>query len=311
MYLKTRALLACSTVATASVAVACGGTGNVPGFDGDAGWGQGGGTAFGNTGAGDDGGGFAGVADGATGAERCTTLGATRGCCGSANAKQTCTGSLEFPVWGPCLDANGNTVTCSVGCVPREDGTGCDAGTDAAPPKPPPPPELCTNQDLNTEPEILVGYSPAAGQSVGLQGQVKVWVNDEHPPFIAPGEQVDPSTGAITAPGDRTATAPDGLLWEPALYIAPQTPQNGGTPHFPSWIKGWYNANPPNTSGGVQVPGMDPVPRGASLSEKYTGEDIWDVSSLGLSPGTYMGVFVVHDGDDDRAIGCVTIAIGP
>jgi hypothetical protein len=165
--------------------------------------------------------------------------------------------------------------------------------------------------DISTEPEILVGYSPAMGQTVGRNGQIKVWVNDENPPFIAPGELVDPNTGAITTPGDRTATAPDGLLWEPALYIAPQTPQNGGTPHFPQWIKGWYDNAPPNGSGGFQVPGMDPVPPGSMLAETYTGEDIWDVSSLGLAPGAYTAVFVIHDGDDDRAIGCVTIVITP
>jgi hypothetical protein len=166
---------------------------------------------------------------------------------------------------------------------------------------------------LNTEQEILVAYSPAVGQAAGPQGQIKVWVNDEHPPFIAPGEQVDPSTGAIAVPGNRTATAPDGLLWEPALYFAPQTPLNGGVPHFPQWIKGWYNNASPNFGAafGFQVPGMDPPPPGSTLAAKFTGEDIWEVSSLGLSPGTYTGVFVIHDGDRDRAIGCVTITITP
>jgi len=168
---------------------------------------------------------------------------------------------------------------------------------------PPPPPSLCCSS-LNTEPGILVAYSPAPGQTVGSGDQIKLWVNDEHPPFIAPGEQVDPTTGAVTMPGDRTATAPDGLLWEPALYFA-----NGGVPYFPQWIKGWYSNVPPSTTGGFQVPGMDPPPLGTRLMDKFTGEDIWDVSALGLSPGTYTAVFVIHDGDRDRGIGCVTIVI--
>jgi hypothetical protein len=54
---------------------------------------------------------------------------------------------------------------------------------------------------------------------------------------------------------------------------------------------------------------MDPAPAGTKLSERYTTEDIWDVSALGLKPGTYSAEFVIHDGDRDRAIGCVTITI--
>jgi hypothetical protein len=172
---------------------------------------------------------------------------------------------------------------------------------------------LCTDKDINNEPEILGAYSPANGESVGKNGQIKLWVTDEHPPFIAPNEQVDNSTGAITAPGDRAAKANDGYLFEPALYIAPQTAETGGTPHFPQLIKGWYNNNP--VAGGKKV-GMqgapiDPPPAGSNLTEKYSGEDIWDVSSLGLAPGTYIAEFVIHDGDEDRAIGCITITITP
>jgi hypothetical protein len=143
-----------------------------------------------------------------------------------------------------------------------------------------------------------------------MTGQIKVWVNDEHPPFISPGEQVDPVTGAVTMAGNRTATAPDGLLWEPAIYFAPQTPLNGGTPYFPQWIKGWYNNAPPSTTVGSQGPAIDSPPAGTQLHDMWTGEYIWDVSALGLSPGTYTAVFVIHDGDRDRGIGCVTITIG-
>jgi len=183
----------------------------------------------------------------------------------------------------------------------------CDAGP------PPPPPDVCTDPTLNTEPEILAGFSPDAGQTVDQTGQIKVWVCDEHPPFIAPGEQVDNTTGAITTPGNRTAVAGDGLLYEPALYIAPQSPTNGGAPLFPQWIKGSYNNNPPRptrTASAGAVP--DPLPAGASWCASdapFRVEFVWDVSSLGLPPGTYTAVFSIHDGDGDRAISCVTIVI--
>ncbi len=217
---------------------------------------------------------------------------------------QTCGGNAEFPTWGDCLDAQGTVLTC---CVPGEFTT-CDGGTST------PPtvmmPALCMEGGVNNEPEILVGYAPANGQTVGADGQIKVWINDEGAPFVSPGEVIDQVTGKITVPGDRTAKAPDGYLWEPALYIAPQTAENGGTPHFPSYIKGWYN-NTLKKGGGVLVQGMDPPPAGSMLTEKYTAEDIWDVSSLGLAPGTYVAEFVIWDGDKDRGVGCVTIVIKP
>jgi hypothetical protein len=201
-------------------------------------------------------------------------------------------------------------------CLPGETSRVCDAGA-------PPPPALCTDPTVSTEPEILVAYTPAVGQTVGATGQIKVWIDDENPPFIAPGEQVDNMTGAIVTLGTRTATAADGLLDEPALYIAPQTPTNGGTPHFPQQIRGSYNNNPPTRgtfTGGATV---DAIPAGAGtdagasglggllggLLAQYHGEFVWDVSALGLGPGAYTALFSVHDGDKDRAIACVTIVI--
>jgi hypothetical protein len=261
--------------------------------------------------------------------QACSPAGTTRSCCGAGT--QTCAGPVEFAVWGPCLDAKGAALSCSVtgGCGPGEFGPACDAGVDSGTKcgpgefgpgcdgGTPPPPALCKDDKINNEPEILAAYEPASGQSVPRDGQIKVWVNDERAAIIAPNEQIDPNTGLITSPGDRAAKAPDGYLWEPALYIAPQTAENGGTPHFPQSIKGWYNNNPPAggarppAGAGVQVPGMDPPPTGTRLPEKYTTEDIWDVSALGLAPGTYIGEFVIHDGDRDRAVGCVTIVIAP
>jgi hypothetical protein len=186
--------------------------------------------------------------------------------------------------------------------------SGPDGGATAPQGPLPPLPALCTAGGANNESKILVGYEPANGETVGGDGQIKVWVNDEGAPIIAPGEQIDNATGEITTPGDRTAKAADGYLWEPALYIAPDTAENGGTPHFPTAIRGSYNATT-KKSGGTLVPGMDPAPTGSSLSQTYTGEDIWDVRSLGLGPGTYIGEFVIHDGDKDRGVGCVTIVI--
>jgi hypothetical protein len=258
----------------------------------------------------------------------CTATGTTRSCCGRGT--QTCSGTVEFANWGPCLDAKGAALTCSDPCATNEFGPGCDAGifdsgTGCRPGEfgpacdggGPPPPSLCTDKTINNEPEILAAYSPASGQSVAQNGQIKVWITDEAAAIIAPNESIDPNTGLIAAPGNRAAKAPDNYLWEPALYIAPQTAENGGTPHFPQWIKGWYNNNPPLNGGkpakgaGVQVPGMDAPPPGTNLSEKFNSEDIWDVSALGLAPGTYTAEFVIHDGDTDRGVGCITIVIAP
>jgi hypothetical protein len=54
---------------------------------------------------------------------------------------------------------------------------------------------------------------------------------------------------------------------------------------------------------------MDPVPAGASLQESFTADFIWDVSSPGLATGTYLAELVIHDGDEDRGVGRVTIAM--
>jgi hypothetical protein len=263
---------------------------------------------------------------------------------------QTCVASTEFGHFGPCTgetlpnapgacggappkpDAGGGCtpVTCasvhaqcgyiSDGCGGTVDCGSCSGGascgrsdngqenTCLTP--------LCKDMTVNTEPEILVAYQPAAGQSVSQNGQIKVWVNDECAPKIAPGEQLDPNTGAITTPGTQSAEAPDGYLWEPALYIAPQTAENGGTPHFPTAIKGDYD-NDPNCvcsficAAPPPAPPIDPPPSGSQTPEQFTAEFIWDVSSLNLPPGTYTAEFVIHDGDVDRGIGCVVIVISP
>lgn len=248
----------------------------------------------------------------ATGAgDPCYSAGTTRSCC-SGKGTEKCDFPSEFGVWGPCIAANGiELVACPVTRKERLP----DAGT------PPPPPPLCNDMAVNTEPEILGGYSPYPGQTVGATGQIKVWVDDENSPFIAPGEQVDTTTGVVTAPGDRTAKAPDGFLWEPALYISPQTAASGGKPYFPSLIKGSYNNNPPTRGTGAPGAALDPIPPGtppppASSRNRrgggnlaYHAEFVWDVSALGLAPGTYAAEFLIYDGDKDRGIGCVNIVI--
>jgi hypothetical protein len=262
------------------------------------------------TSGGGSGAGFAGARDAAAAdAQAACVSGSTQSCCSGGTETCNAAGEIGVPAWGPCLNASGAVVTCAPNytCGPGENAKYCDAGVEAGPPPPPPP--VCTDPTVSTEPECLVGYFPAMGQTVGMTGQIKVWVNDENSPFIAPMEQVDNTTGAITTPGMRTATAADGLLYEPALYIAPQTPTNGGTPHFPQLIKGSYNNNPPTRgtfTGGAPI---DTPPASSNLNARYTGEFVWDVSALGLAPGSYTAVFSVHDGDHDRAIACVTIVI--
>jgi hypothetical protein len=168
-------------------------------------------------------------------------------------------------------------------------------------PNPPPTPS-CSNLAINTEAKILVAYSPGPGQSVGPGGAIKVWVADESPPIIAPGEIADPTTGAITTPGQRSLLAPDGYPWEPVLYI-------NGKAYYPNAIKGDYNSA--STTRGLPMLGgpVEPTPTGYVSPLPFTCEDIWDVSSLGLPPGTYAATFVVHDGDIDRGVGCVIIVI--
>lgn len=173
---------------------------------------------------------------------------------------------------------------------------------------------LCKAGGVNEEPFILIGYSPAEGQTVDANGQIKVWVSDENPPFIAPGEVVDPSTGQITTPGDRSAKAEDNYLYEPSLYIAPNTVESGGTPHFPNIIKGTFNSQPggnkaANRKNAKKGPAMDPPPSSNPQEPEYQAEYIWNVNSLGLSAGTYQAEFVIHDGDTNRGVGCVNIKI--
>jgi hypothetical protein len=237
----------------------------------------------------------------------CAPPGSTETCCDGGTRTCQASGELET-AWGPCISPSGQTLSCS-GCGAGEFG-GCDAGMPGQDAYVlPPPPMLCQPGGVNKEPGILAAYLPGNGQTVGANGQIKVWVNDEAPEIIATGEQVDHTTGAITAPGDRTATAPDGYLWEPAVYIAPQSAETGGTPHFPSYIRGYFNNNL-GQGIPVYIPGTEVPPPGTPpFQSPYTTEVVWDVSALGLAPNTYIAEFVIHDGDREHGVGCVTISI--
>ena len=215
----------------------------------------------------------------------CSPAGSTHKCCGTGT--QTCIpdGLGEFAMWGPCEDKGGDLLDCDVGgpvCGESEFGPACDAGTPEDAGEPPPPPPDCDDEDINNEPEILAAYLPEDGDSVSQCGDIKVWVNDEWASFIAPGEEVDPSTGEVTKPGDRTKLAPDGYLYEPALYI------ENMPPIFPTFIKGWYNNDPENfernksNPPGAEGPPIDDPPPGTDLSEDFTTEFVWNLCSLNL-----------------------------
>ena len=342
-HLKNAALLQCALAAVFLISCSSGsvgGTGSgAPGGGADPGATGGGGDGTGGTGGGSGaggGGGAGAVAFPAGCAANTLKLQQGQGCtatcgnCDCTSINYVCDKSC-YQAGATCLitaDSNGTATAptlmnnCTgLACTPENDlsktlacsATDCKQPvvTPPAPPNPPTPPkpQLCTVGGVNNEPQILAGYSPASGQAVMAHGQIKVWVTDENAPFIAPNEQVDLATGLITTPGDRTAKAPDGYLWEPALYIAPQSAETGGTPYFPVKISGDFNNKPPNRGSGQHSQGMDTPPAGTNLGQAYDVEYTWDVDSLGLKPGSYIAEFVIWDGDHDRGVGCVNIII--
>ena len=196
---------------------------------------------------------------------------------------------------------------------------------------------LCRNSAFSDEVLILIGTDPAPGQAIGPDGVIRVWVTDEGAPKIAPGEIVDPDTGKITTPGDRTATDGRGkgfYLWEPALYITAITSANergpysgnaedGGKPYFPSMIKGDYNPlsdfgifsshqyhGPPvddytKFENGPSFKQTDNI--GFAWSHAFTAEYIWDVNSLKIPHGVYHAEIVTHDGDVNLSVDCIAV----
>jgi len=179
---------------------------------------------------------------------------------------------------------------------------------------------LCQPGGSNNEPEIISATTPASGQSVSATGQIKIWVDDEGAPIIAQGETTN-SDGSISNPGNQNGKALDNYLFEPALYLDLATAESGGSPHFPNYIKGQFNNNPADQASGFAVrnvtngAAIEAPPAGASsclpstFFKCYKAEYVWNVSGLGLTPGTHRAEFVIHDGDFDRGVGCVNIQI--
>lgn len=192
-----------------------------------------------------------------------------------------------------------------------------------------PVPTITNNCENTSELGIFIGFDPGPDGKVGSSGNIRVWVTDELPNFISPGEFVDPTTGAIT-PGNRTAKDSKGILWEPAIYVTPLSSsnqsgpysgdeENGGTPYFPILIKGDYNPHPPNR-GGIMTypkgPAIDsdyinykngPDWSGSIWSkglqvQQYIGEYIWDTKSF--KHGTNRIQIIIHDGDGDYTLTC-------
>lgn len=187
----------------------------------------------------------------------------------------------------------------------------------------------CIGNPFNEEPDIFFASDPASGGTAVVGSQIRVWVDDGNGGSVAPGSVIDKNTGQIITPGDRTASDGKGsgyYLWEPALYLTPVSSpdqpgpfsgdvENGGTPHFPIIVKGEASlADTGNTTGFIKLPPIDPpvnVVAGKKGHGGHIAQFTWDVSSLGLTPGSgyYRVQIVVHDGDGDLAISCTTIQV--
>jgi hypothetical protein len=195
-------------------------------------------------------------------------------------------------------------------------------------PKPTPPAaNACLHYKLNDEADIFVGSDPPPGGAAVPGGLVRVWVDDGNGGSVAEGEKIDASTGRITTAGDRRGSDGAGAgyyLWEPAIYLtkltSPDQPppysgdvENGGTPMFPQIVKGKVNYADGDSEDFMPLPPVDPP--GGFDTRKRRGHGgnmaqfIWEVNSLGLSTGYYRAQIIVHDGDGDLAMNCITIQI--
>ena len=185
----------------------------------------------------------------------------------------------------------------------------------------------CAASNFNREPYIFIASDPLPGGTAVPGGRIRVWVDDGNGGSVSDGENIDKNTGQIITPGDRTATDGKGTgyyLWEPALYITPLTSpnqpgpysgdaENGGKPYFPQYVRGRVVYTDSNTTRFLQIPPIEsPVGFEVPRSKDHGGNQaqfIWEVNSLGLTPGFYRSQIVVHDGDGDLAINCVTIQL--
>jgi len=168
----------------------------------------------------------------------------------------------------------------------------------------PPASSLCRKGGANVHPDALVAYLPDQATAVSTTGQIKLWVSDTLQPYISPGELINRSSGAVKKPGDRTATAPNTYLWEPQLYIFPQTVENNGKEYFPSFVQGDYN----NGASGVSY-GSDILPTSSLKLSNYTIELVWNVKDIGLTDGEYKIEFVAQDGHAQLGVKCMTLRV--
>jgi hypothetical protein len=169
----------------------------------------------------------------------------------------------------------------------------------------PPIANLCSPGGANKNPQAIIAYTPSQSTAISsVDGQISLWVTDTQPPIIASGEAILRSSGAIKTPGDHTARAPDGYLVEPSLYIFPQTVENNGKPYFPTFIKGAYNNGTHLISDNSDILPIDALP-----TKGFTVEFVWNVASIGLTDGDYNIEFVVHDGNSNLAVKCMSVRI--
>jgi hypothetical protein len=168
----------------------------------------------------------------------------------------------------------------------------------------PPVTSFCTKSGTNKHPEALVAYLPNQATAISINGQIKLWVSDTHPPAIAPNEFITKSSGSVKVPGDRAATAPDGFLWEPQLYVFPATIENSGKAYFPVLVQGNYNNGTDKVSYG-----SDNIPPTALPLSNYTVEFTWNVKDIGLTDGEYKIEFVAHDGNTKLGVRCMTLRV--
>jgi len=179
----------------------------------------------------------------------------------------------------------------------------------------PPTTQLCSSTP-DHEYGIVTQYVPGPGQTVGAGGQVKVWVSDENQLCTGWSLGVDLNSGLATGFSD---TATDGFPYI-AMYLGSDFSNlSASDPHWaPNYVWGEFdnnNGNPysdlgncrynstPSRSAGYEQPAV-------SEAESYNVEYVWNVDDLHLAANNYAATFMIWDGDHDRAVACVNIALG-
>lgn len=207
----------------------------------------------------------------------------------------------------------------------------------------------CSQSQFNTEDEILVGSDPGPGATTSGKLRVWVTdeLSPRIAPneVIDPNSGLATTPGDRTAL-DSDSDGEGKFLWEPVVYVTPASGQlpagpfcdatnTGCTPHFPDLFKGDYNSsnsmggfnsiysggNPGSSTKGPPIdpdwinykngPGMANNPAGFRFGQElpFMSEYLWDVTKFGLAPGNYWAQFVIHDGDTNVGISCITLRI--